>query len=33
MELEIKATADGKVHFLATQGTQIANGQPVAEIQ
>ena len=32
MELEIKAGASGKVHFLAGPGTQIANGQPVAEI-
>ncbi|MBO4404821.1 MAG: sodium-extruding oxaloacetate decarboxylase subunit alpha [Treponema sp.] len=33
MELEIKANADGKVHFVASAGTQISNGQPVAEIQ
>ena len=33
MELEIKAGASGKVHFLATAGSQIANGQPVAEIR
>jgi oxaloacetate decarboxylase alpha subunit len=33
MELEIKAPCDGKVHFLATAGTQISNGQAVAEIQ
>lgn len=32
MELEIKAPADGKVHFLAAAGTQLSNGQPVAEI-
>ncbi|MBP5747401.1 MAG: oxaloacetate decarboxylase, partial [Treponema sp.] len=32
MELEIKAGADGKVHFLSTVGSQVANGQPVAEI-
>lgn len=32
MELEIKAPVDGKVHFLATAGTQLTNGQPVAEI-
>lgn len=32
MELEIKAGADGKVHFLAATGSQVANGQPVAEI-
>ncbi|MCI5524449.1 MAG: oxaloacetate decarboxylase, partial [Spirochaetia bacterium] len=33
MELEIKAPASGKVHFLVTQGTQLSNGQAVAEIQ
>ena len=33
MELEIKAPCDGKVHFLASAGTQISNGQAVAEIQ
>ena len=32
MELEIKAPVDGKVHFLASAGTQLKNGQPVAEI-
>ena len=32
MELEIKAGAAGKVHFLAGAGAQIANGQAVAEI-
>ena len=32
MELEIKAPAAGKIHFLATAGTQIKNGQPVAQI-
>ncbi|WP_443977221.1 sodium-extruding oxaloacetate decarboxylase subunit alpha [Treponema succinifaciens] len=32
MELEIKAPVDGKVHFLASAGTQLTNGQPVAEI-
>ncbi len=32
MELEIKAPAAGKVHFLATAGTQLKNGQPVAQI-
>ncbi|MDR0589061.1 MAG: sodium-extruding oxaloacetate decarboxylase subunit alpha [Spirochaetaceae bacterium] len=32
MELEIKATAAGKVHFLAPVGTQIASQQPIAEI-
>lgn len=32
MELEIKAPVDGKVYFLASAGTQLTNGQPVAEI-
>ncbi|MDR1058136.1 MAG: sodium-extruding oxaloacetate decarboxylase subunit alpha [Treponema sp.] len=32
MELEIKATAAGKVHFLVPTGTQVAAQQPVAEI-
>ncbi|MDO4506052.1 MAG: acetyl-CoA carboxylase biotin carboxyl carrier protein subunit, partial [Spirochaetales bacterium] len=32
MELEVKAPCDGKVHFLANQGDQVANGQPVCEI-
>jgi oxaloacetate decarboxylase alpha subunit len=32
MELEIKATAAGKIHFLAAAGTQVASQQPVAEI-
>jgi oxaloacetate decarboxylase alpha subunit len=32
MELEIKSTAAGKVHFLAPTGTQVAAQQPVAEI-
>ena len=32
MELEIKAGAAGKVHFLVSAGTQLKNGQPVAEI-
>ena len=32
MELEIKAGAAGKVHFLVAPGTQISNGQAVAEI-
>lgn len=32
MELEIKAPVDGKVHFLASAGTQLTNAQPVAEI-
>jgi oxaloacetate decarboxylase alpha subunit len=33
MELEIKATASGKVHFLVPIGTQVAAQQPVAELQ
>jgi oxaloacetate decarboxylase alpha subunit len=33
MELEIKATAAGSVHFLASAGAQIASQQPLAEIQ
>ena len=32
MELEIKATAAGKVHFLAPIGAQVASQQPIAEI-
>lgn len=33
MELEIKAGAAGKVHFTVPTGTQVSNGQAVAEIQ
>lgn len=33
MELEIKAGASGKVHFVSQTGTQVSNGQVVAEIQ
>ena len=33
MELEIKAGAAGKVHFIAAVGSQLTNGQLVAEIQ
>jgi oxaloacetate decarboxylase alpha subunit len=33
MELEIKATAAGAVHFLVPPGTQVASQQPIAEIQ
>ena len=33
MELEIKATAAGSVHFLVPTGTQVAQQQPMAEIQ
>ncbi|MDR0707444.1 MAG: sodium-extruding oxaloacetate decarboxylase subunit alpha [Treponema sp.] len=32
MELEIKATAGGKVHFLVPTGAKVAAQQPVAEI-
>jgi oxaloacetate decarboxylase alpha subunit len=32
MELEIKATVTGTVHFLAPTGTQVASQQPLAEI-
>ena len=32
MELEIKAAATGKVHFLVPTGTQVASQQPIAEI-
>jgi oxaloacetate decarboxylase alpha subunit len=32
MELEIKATAAGKVHFIAPAGTQVASQQPLASI-
>lgn len=33
MELEVKASASGKIHFVATVGSQVANGQTLAEIQ
>ncbi|MBQ7159333.1 MAG: sodium-extruding oxaloacetate decarboxylase subunit alpha [Treponema sp.] len=33
MELEIKAGAAGKVHFLAATGSQVSAGQAVAEIK
>jgi oxaloacetate decarboxylase alpha subunit len=33
MELEIKATAAGAVHFLVPIGTQVASQQPIAEIK
>ena len=33
MELEIKAGAAGKVHFVAATGSQIAQGSTIAEIQ
>jgi oxaloacetate decarboxylase alpha subunit len=32
MELEIKATAAGRVHFLVPTGTQVASQQPIAEL-
>jgi oxaloacetate decarboxylase alpha subunit len=32
MELEIKATSAGPVHFLVPAGTQVASQQPIAEI-
>jgi oxaloacetate decarboxylase alpha subunit len=32
MELEIKATSAGAVHFLVPTGTQVASQQPIAEI-
>jgi oxaloacetate decarboxylase alpha subunit len=32
MELEIKATVAGNVHFLAPSGAQVASQQPLAEI-
>ena len=33
MELEIKASVNGTVHFLAAAGTQITAGQALAEIK
>jgi oxaloacetate decarboxylase alpha subunit len=33
MELEIKATSAGSVHFLVPTGTQVASQQPIAEIK
>jgi oxaloacetate decarboxylase alpha subunit len=33
MELEIKATSAGKVHFIVPAGTQVASQQAIAEIQ
>jgi oxaloacetate decarboxylase alpha subunit len=33
MELEIKATAAGAVHFLVAAGTQVASQQPIAEVK
>jgi oxaloacetate decarboxylase alpha subunit len=33
MELEIKTTVAGSVHFLVTVGAQVASGQPIAEVK
>ena len=33
MELEINASATGTIHFLAAPGTQVAEGDPLAEIR
>ena len=33
MELEIKAGAAGKIHFVASTGSQIAQGATLAEVQ
>jgi oxaloacetate decarboxylase alpha subunit len=33
MELEIKASSNGAVHFLCTAGSQISAGQALAEIR
>ena len=33
MELEVKAPSAGKVHFAAATGSQVSNGQVIAEIQ
>ena len=33
MELEVKASTSGTVHFLGTAGSQITAGQPLAEIR
>ena len=33
MELPVKATADGSIHYLVTPGTQISAGQAIAEIK
>jgi oxaloacetate decarboxylase alpha subunit len=33
MELEIKATAAGKVHFLVATGTQVASQAAIAEVK
>lgn len=33
MELEIKATGSGSIHFLVSTGTQVAAHQPIAELK
>jgi oxaloacetate decarboxylase alpha subunit len=33
MELEIKSTVAGKIHFLVSTGTQVASSQPIAEVK
>ena len=33
MELEIKATGSGSIHFLVSPGSQVTAGQPLAEIR
>jgi oxaloacetate decarboxylase alpha subunit len=33
MELEIKATSTGSVHFLVPTGTQVAQQAPIAEVK
>jgi oxaloacetate decarboxylase alpha subunit len=33
MELEIKATGAGSIHFLVPTGTQVAAQQPLAELK
>lgn len=33
MELEVKSPAAGKIHFAVATGTQVANGQTLAEVQ
>ena len=33
MELEIKSTAAGNIHFLVPTGTQVASQQPIAEVK
>ena len=33
MELEIKSTTAGNVHFLVPTGTQVASSQPIAEVK